>query len=95
MTLETVITIQMISAGICIGVCLIVMIGTALDAIMSKKLGKIPQPKKTPPRGDNFIVCVCADCVHHVGYQCGRDRTYITSDGNCRSYVPQDRKIAK
>ncbi len=95
MTLETAITIQMISAGICIGVCLIVMIGTALDAIMSKKLGKIPQPKKTPPRGDNFIVCVCADCVHHVGYQCGRDRTYITSDGNCRSYVPQDRKIAK
>ena len=95
MTLETAITIQMISAGICIGVCLIVMIGTALDAIMSKKLGKMPQPKKTPPRGDNFIVCVCADCVHHVGYQCGRDRTYITSDGNCRSYVPQDRKIAK
>ncbi len=95
MTLETAITIQMISAGICIGVCLIVMIGTALDAIMSKKLGKIPQPKKTPPRGDNFIVCACADCVHHVGYQCGRDRTYITSDGNCRSYVPQDRKIAK
>ena len=95
MTLETAITIQMISAGICIGVCLIVMIGTALDAIMSKKLGKIPQPKKTPPRGDNFIVCVCADCVHHVGYQCGRDRTYITTDGNCRSYVPQDRKIAK
>ena len=95
MTLETAITIQMISAGICIGVCLIVMIGTALDAIMSKKLGKIPQPKKTPPRGDNFIVCVCADCVHHVGYQCGRDRTYIISDGNCRSYVPQDRKIAK
>ena len=95
MTLETAITIQMISAGICIGVCLIVMIGTALDAIISKKLGKIPQPKKTPPRGDNFIVCVCADCVHHVGYQCGRDRTYITTDGNCRSYVPQDRKIAK
>ena len=95
MTLETAITIQMISAGICTGVCLVVLIGTALDAIMSKKLGKIPQPKKTPPRGDNFIVCVCADCVHHVGYQCGRDRTYITSDGNCRSYVPQDRKIAK
>ena len=95
MTLETAITIQMISAGICTGVCLVVLIGTALDAIMSKKPGKIPQPKKTPPRGDNFIVCVCADCVHHVGYQCGRDRTYITSDGNCRSYVPQDRKIAK
>ena len=99
MTLETAITIQMISAGICIGVCLIVMIGTALDAIMSKKPGKTPQPKKTPLRGDNFIVCACADCVHHSvpahNLQCSIDRTYITSDGNCRSYVPQDRKIAK
>lgn len=95
MTLETVITIQMISAGICTGVCLVALIGAALDALMSKKPGKTPQPKKTPPRGDNFIVCACADCVHHVGYQCGIDRTYITSDGNCKSYVPRDSEIAK
>lgn len=97
MTLETVITIQMISAGICTGVCLVVLIGTALDAIMSKKPDKpeSPQPEKAKPRGDNFIVCACADCVHHVGYQCGIDRTYITSDGNCKSYVPRDSEIAK
>ena len=94
MTLETVITIQMISAGICTGVCLVVLIGAALDAIMSKKPGKIPQPKKTPPRGDNFIVCACADCVHHSvpahNLRCCIDRTYITSDGTCISYVPRD-----
>ena len=99
MTLETVITIQMISAGICTGVCLVVLIGAALDAIMSKKPGKIPQPKKTPPRGDNFIVCACADCVHHSvpahNLRCCIDRTYITSDGKCISYVPRDSEIAK
>lgn len=61
------------------------------------KLGetKSPQPEKAKLRGDNFIVCVCADCVHHVGYQCGIDRTYITSDGKCKSYVPRDGEIKK
>ena len=46
MTLETVITIQMISAGICTGVCLVVLIGAALDAIMSKKPGKYRSRKR-------------------------------------------------
>lgn len=95
MILETAITIQMISAGICTGVCLVVLIGTALDAIMSKKPDKpkSPQPKKAKPRGDNFIVSACADCVHHSvpahNLRCCIDRTYITSDGNCISYVPR------
>ena len=93
MTPETATTIQMISAGICTGVCLVVLIGAALDALMSKKPGKTPQPEKTPPRGDNFIVCACADCVHHSvpahNLQCSTDRTYITSDGKCISYVPR------
>ena len=98
---ETATTIQMISAGICTGVCLVVLIGAALDALMSKKPGetKSPQPEKTKPRGDNFIVCACADCVHHSvpahNLQCSIDRTYITSDGNCKSYVPRDSEIAK
>ena len=103
MTLETAITIQMISIGICIGVCLIVMIGAALDAIMSKKPDKSDKPESPQPEKtkwyNNFVVCACKDCVHHdipaLGLQCGKHRTFITSDGNCRSYVPRDRKIAK
>lgn len=92
MTPETATTIQMISAGICTGVCLVVLIVAALDALMSKKPGKTPQPKKTPPRGDNFIVCACAECVYRNDFECGTDRTYITSDGKCKSYVPRPHK---
>jgi len=91
MILETVITIQMISAGICTGVCLVALIGTALDAFMSKKPGetKSPQPEKADTCRDNFIVCACMNCVHCSGTQCGKDRTYITLDGKCKSYVPR------
>lgn len=96
MILETAITIQMISAGICTGVCLVVLIGTVLDAIISKKPDKpeSPQPEKADTCRDNFIVCACADCVHHSvpahNLRCCIDRTYITSDGKCISYVPRD-----
>ena len=93
MTLETMITIYAFSTGFFFALLILIV----FDAIISNKPDKTesPQPKKTPPRGDNFIVCVCADCVHHVGYQCGIDRTYITSDGKCKSYVPRDCEIAK
>ena len=95
MSSETIIMIYIFSAGFSIGAGFTILMSITFDIIISKKPGKTPQPKKTPPRGDNFIVCVCADCVHHVGYQCGIDRTYITSDGKCKSYVPRDSEIAK
>ena len=104
MTPETATTIQMISAGICIGACLPILIN-GLITIVAKpdkpdKSDKpeSPQPEKTKWY-NNFVVCACKDCVHHdipaLGLQCGKHRTFITSDGNCRSYVPRDRKIAK
>ena len=95
MTPETATTIQMISTGICIGACLPILINGLITILAKPDKPESPQPEKTKPRGDNFIVCVCADCVHHVGYQCGIDRTYITSDGKCKSYVPRDSEIAK
>lgn len=89
MTPETLITIQMISTGICIGVCLVILIGAAFDIIMSKRPGKTPP--KQEPRRDNFISCARTDCVYNrcpaPGFPCGKDRTYITSDGKCKSYV--------
>ena len=99
MTPETATTIQIISTGICIGACLPILINGLITIVAKPDKTKSPQPKKTPPRGDNFIVCACADCVHHSvpahNLQCSIDRTYITSDGKCISYVPRDSEIAK
>ena len=99
MTPETATTIQMISTGICIGACLPILINGLITILAKPDKTESPQPEKTKPRGDNFIVCACADCVHHSvpahNLQCGIDRTYITSDGKCISYVPRDSEIAK
>lgn len=99
MSSETIITIYIFSAGFSIGAGFAILMSIVFDIIISKKPGKTPQPKKTPPRGDNFIVCACADCVYHSvpahNLQCSIDRTYITSDGKCISYVPRDSEIAK
>lgn len=93
MNSETMITIYTFSTGFFFALLILIV----FDAIISNKPDKpeSPQPEKAKLRGDNFIVCVCADCVHHVGYQCGKGRTYITSDGKCKSYVPRDSEIAK
>ena len=95
--------ITMFAIGFCSAACFTILMTNVFDAVMSKKPDKpdkpeSPQPEKTKWY-NNFVVCACKDCVHHdipaLGLQCGKHRTFITSDGNCRSYVPRDRKIAK
>ena len=99
MTLETIIMIYIFSAGFSIGAGFALLISITFDVSINKSdKPESPQPEKTKWY-NNFVVCACKDCVHHdipaLGLQCGKHRTFITSDGNCRSYVPRDRKIAK
>ena len=91
MNSETMITIYTFSTGFFFALLILIV----FDAIISKKPDKpeSPQPEKADTCRDNFIVCACADCVHHSvpahNLRCCIDRTYITSDGKCISYVPR------
>ena len=94
MTLETTKAIYLLSSAFCIGACLVMIMNRLADIILKRPgATKSQRQEKTKMRVDNFIVCACADCVHHSvpahNLQCSIDRTYITSDGKCISYVPR------
>ena len=93
MNSETMITIYTFSTGFFFALLILIV----FDAIISNKPDKpeSPQPEKADTCRDNVIVCASMNCVHRSGSQCGKDRTYISLDGKCKSYVPRDSEIAK
>ena len=90
MTLETTKAIYLLSSGFCIGACLVMIMNRLADIILKRPgATKSPRQEKTKMREDNFIVCACTECVYRNDFECGTDRTYINSDGKCKSYVPR------